>query len=364
MGIDVCRDTPQPYTFRLLARLPLKDVVDLTLPHLEVNQAYSAEQWLGIIGPGLDADKAVGLVKSQDVAQDLRLWPGEAGRASSRGTVWQIKDASWSLKLQVRTSDASPSLTVLHAQEDVLLSDCRHWSHQTEFQLAAREETDIRLVIPAAARLQALVMDDAQVTPRAAGPQTYALKVGAGVHVLMAYWYYLEQAEPLESPHLGGVYLAGAPATPLQGRLLVPAGHEAVVPTGEPVADLPRYLLSATRAHIGVTRFLAQQLVPLAPALIAAQKKFWWNLRRAELELSYFGKDRDKTAYAQSLMQLRKENERLLQEKKLEGLRAQAEKYSPDLYASQVPIFSRSEQGKPIYWQLADAARNNDQPGG
>src|SRR5262249_26397195 len=142
----------------------------------------------------------------------------------SEGTLWRVTEPDWSLSLErVAPGNLAP-VKLLLAQEQTFLLDGHQWAHQTEFLVAAHGEADLRLKLPAGARLLALTLDNQPARPRLVSPDSYGVSVAGppAPHSLRVYWRSLPEAEPLEQPHLGGAYLAGLPGVPLNCRLLVP----------------------------------------------------------------------------------------------------------------------------------------------
>jgi hypothetical protein len=353
-------DVAQPVTFQLQARIELKDLTKFLMPDVTAQEVQVVDRWLAVTGPELRPEKKQGLAAVQNVVRELRLWPGEAQRIQSEGTAWQVRQADWSLPLEVRLSGDAPAVKVLLAEEQAFLADGLRWLHQTDFLLAARGDTDLKFALPAEARLLAMTLDERAVMPRPVGPQTYGVPLGgpSGPRTLRVRWQYASDAEPLDRPKVGGAYLLGVTGSPVEGRLLVPPGFEAAsLPDGVQSSSI-RHLLARAQAHMDLCRFLANQATAdVTPALFSAQKNWSWAMRQADLQVSYLADPEEKTSGLAALAELRKENERLLQEKGFESLRTPAEKYPADLSSPARPLFAVPEQGTAVFWRLPDVRR-------
>src|SRR5207253_5173423 len=94
-----------------------------------------------------------------------------------------------------------------------------------------------------------------------------------GPHALRFYWRSPAEAEPLARPHLGGAYLAGLPAVPLECRLLVPPGYEVASTQGGAASSVIQQIMARARAQLTLCLFLASALTAdTIPLLITAQK--------------------------------------------------------------------------------------------
>jgi len=349
---------PQPIKFQLWARIALEELTKWSMPDVTVQGVQKVNRWLAVTGPELRPEVFTGLVKVQAIAKDLRLWPGEAQRIQNEGDAWHIKEPKWSLNLEVRSSGRSPPVKILLSQEQAFLADGKHWAHQADFLVAVRGDTDLQLALPAEARLVELTVDDQPLQPRPAGPDTYWVPLTGqpGPRTLRLRWRFLPEGESLEHPHLGGAYLRGVPASPRQGRVIVPFGYGvSSMPEGNE-SSLMQQLLARAQAQLALCHFLAKPFsTTVTSALLGAHKTFRWNMRQAELQMSYVAGDNKKPMYAAALAELRTENERLLNEKGFEEVRNQAEKYPADMLASAHLLFAVPEQGRPVFWQLPDA---------
>src|SRR5207302_6456979 len=84
--------SPQPYTFKLHARMPLKDLNHFSMPAVTVGAARRLDRWLAITGTELRPKKMHGLIEAQDAAEELASWPGQAQRLLSEGTLWHVTE--------------------------------------------------------------------------------------------------------------------------------------------------------------------------------------------------------------------------------------------------------------------------------
>lgn len=351
---------PQPFTCRVWARIPLKDLARLSNPEVSAPGLHVADRWLAITGSELRPENDEHLVLVTGVTTALRLWPAEARRILSDGKAWHIEDPEWGLHLTSRSAQDTPAVKVLLAEEQVYLADGSRWIHQADFELAARGDSDLQVSLPAGARLLALTVDEQPVTPRTSGSQSYWVFLGGpvGPRSLRVRWQFAPGAEPLDRPTLGGAQLVGVAAPELRGRLLLPTGyHISLLPDGVQSGQM-QMLLARAQARLELCRFLLKHAGTEAmPALLLAQKSLRWHLRQADLQISYVTKEEEKPKYTAALETLRKENEALLQDKGLDNVRAQADKHTTDMGVSATPLAGVPEQGRPVFWRLPRAQR-------
>lgn len=389
--VTLAPNMPQPITLMLKARIPIKDGAAFAMPEVMATGVHLADRWVAVTGPGLRLSSQSGLEALKSPAKSLRYWPGAARHIAQEGTAWHVGDPQWTLTLDARAAGPAPPVTVLLAEEQAFLADGQRWVHQAEFLLAGRGDADVQLVLPAQSRLLALTVDDRPVAarigpghaalenvpaPEDAGPSAFWVPLGGppGPRLVRLRWRYLPGAEALDRPHLGGVFLAGVPALPVHGRLLVPPGFGLSHLTEELAASQTQLLLARTRAYLSLSRFLAN-LPPGDPAaapssaLVAAQRGFWSQLHQAELQTGCFGAGEDKAGYAAALSDLRKENDAFLRDKGLEALRVQADRQTSYSATSgtltgaataggaTTAFFVLPEQGTPMHWRALDPER-------
>src|SRR5262249_2095521 len=145
----------------------------------------------------------------EDVIKELPIWPEEAHHIQHDGRLWRMRDSRPDQSLVVQSSRDAWSPKAFLALEQAFLADGGHWVHQAEFLVAARGSTELQLVLPKAASLLALTLDDQLLIPLAAAGQTYriALTGPPRPRALRAYWRFLPEAESIRRPLLGGAYL-------------------------------------------------------------------------------------------------------------------------------------------------------------
>jgi hypothetical protein len=346
--------TPQPFTFRVRARIPLQGGVGLPLPEVTVLEAPVAGRWVAVTGPNLLPEKIKGLAKVADAARELLYWPGEIDRITAANNVWRIADADWGLYLKaVPSADAAPA-KVLFAEEQAFLTESRHWAHQSEFLLASRGAVRLQLRLPRGARLLALTLDHQSVTPRPAGPDSYWVFLSelAAAHTARVYWQLPPDAEQLERPRLGGVSWDDLAAPTVLARLHVPPGRQVSSRPQGSLSTLMQQLWARAQAQLDLSRFLAgSQGSEVVSALAAAQKAFWSCLRRAELQVSCLSSAEEKAKYTAALGELRKSYEQLALQKSFQTPR-DADKH---VDRAAVPFSALPEQGSLTFWQLPNA---------
>jgi hypothetical protein len=356
---------PQPFTFQIRARLPLKGTAKLALPELGVPGVPKARQCLAVLGPQLRPVNLVGLSTVRDVVKELRYWPGQAERVLGSGSAWHVDDSRRLPNLEVHAPE--PAAQVLLAEEKAYLANGRHWVHCTDLLVAARADAEVQVVLPAAARCLAVIADGQALAPRRTGPGTYQLSLAgpSGQRLVRVEWQLPPEAEPLTRPRLDGAHLAGSVGAVVQGEVLIPSGYEMSSPAAGVISSRADQLLARARAQLAMGRFLSTPSgSDTTQALVLSQKSFWRSLRQAERQLSNMASSDDKTRTAAAVRELRQEYQRLVTEKgleavraQLEAVRAQAEKNIVELTDADTSLFALPEQGRPFLWQATPAGR-------
>ena len=111
-------------------------------------------------------------------------------------------------------------------------------------------------------------------------------------------------------PFSAGHTWPACPTLLVQGRLLlVPSGYAVSSLPKVAASSLPRQLLARARAQLALSQVLVNSFTPdLMPALVTAQKRVWWNMRQAELEIRITcqPEDEEKAMYTAALCELRR----------------------------------------------------------
>jgi hypothetical protein len=200
--------------------------------------------------------------------------------------------------------------------------------------------------LPPQARLLAMALDDAPLSPRllASGRYLIPLQAPAGPRRLQVRWSYADNIEPLERPNLAAPVLIGTEALAVQSQLSLPAGLAASSLPTSLGSSISQVLLARARAYALLSRVVAD-LEPGEKSLLQAQKAFFWSLRQCELQLGP-GKDDDKTLQI-AISDLRQENLRWAQSRNFDQIRALAEKEPAEKSGEE--LLPTPDRGAPVY---------------
>jgi hypothetical protein len=333
-----------------------------------------SQRWVAVASPDLQAEGLQGLTAVKDVEAALRPWPGEAQRLrASAGRVWKVTAGAWDLVLVPRRRPSESAAVQLFLTEQAAgVADGRRWAHQTTFWLYHEANTDLRLVLPAGAALQAVTVDDAPVTPLPSDTQANVfwlpLSAGAGPRCVRLRWSFPDGQESLERPKLEPCQLESGVGGPVVWSMAVPAGYRAaggLQRDGSPrVASAATLDVRRAEAQLRLSEILARRGHGEAGAthLAAAQRRFYHYCRLAECELATQGAGTDLGPGGQGvadwLQQLEDDNQQLARTYGFETLQTEAHRQAraaPPVdeagAATLVPGAALPERGTPLAWQ-------------
>ncbi|MCI0380999.1 MAG: hypothetical protein L0215_25725 [Gemmataceae bacterium] len=356
--VAVSAQAPQPLRFHVQVRLDIDANASrpqgegLLLPDLVVEGAELVDRWVAIVGREMRVAEQKGLAESAQIPNDLRLWPKEAQRLASEGTVWRVEVPQWRLALQPRLT-ANPAAAEVFAVEQ----SCRKrsdgtWLHQADFLLVPKNELDLVATLPAGARLEAVLWNGTPLTPRPLGSARFGLALSSlsGPGQLRLCWRFVDNSEQPGAPNVALPALMG-----LQGaavELEMPLAQERRLASAvgvEATTPLWRHVRRA-RAYEKICRSLNDEA--RSEDLAALQKGLFWELHQAEIGLesgTWPGLDsQESVKLAAEIQQIRQDNAHWAQAKGWEATRAAAEKQPADFRA---PLpFDLYPAGQPSYF--------------
>ncbi len=370
---------------RLSGAVPLDAVPALLMPEVSDETAADGtcvvarkERWLALAGPGLTAADERGLRRLDRPPPAVRAWLHEWNGPAGAGPLWQAGPGPWHLRLHARPAAGAPRVRLVGAEQAAAVADGRRWLYRATYWLYAEAGADLRLTLPAGARVQAVSLDGRGARPRPAGPRQLALSFpgGPGGHVLQVSWVYPPARESIARPNLAAPLLEDDPAAPLW-TVHVPVGYRAsaegtrVRRVGAAGRDLHRADVQLRLSALLIDQLRTGPGEAVTTQLLAAQERFSWYCRQAEHRLALANppapeRDPDGRPPADWLRRLREQNRRLLAARGLEKVRAQVEKQArdgslpPAVHAAPdgaIPSLPLPEQGTPTSWQADPAAR-------
>src|SRR5439155_17587607 len=159
----------------------------VTAPDVSVSGAARSERWLAVGGSGLTAEGARHLTAIPAGARGVPEVPA-AGRAEAArlqedgGTLWNVDDAGWALRLLPRPRPAGEAPVRVALTERVsAVVDGRRWVHEAVLWLSHEANTDLDVALPEGARVLGVTVDGLPVTPSQASADRLAVPLpGAG----------------------------------------------------------------------------------------------------------------------------------------------------------------------------------------
>jgi len=252
--VQIDPEVTRQFQLTLRSRYVL-DSADMIMPNLQIVEATRAQNWLAILGDGLQVQEATNLVSSSMLTSGPSLWPQLAAKLANSGTLWRADDPDARLRLAARRQPETP-LRVVCAERHASFSD-NSWLHEARLLFfGTQRHTDVHL--PAGCKLAAMLIDGRRVTPHFQGDNNLRLHFpdAALVHTAQIWWRMPDESltEPkFELPRLGADKAVAWIAT-----LEVPRGFHLVKENGKPpvFGDHSFALLAKASACSELTRFL------------------------------------------------------------------------------------------------------------
>jgi hypothetical protein len=388
------------YRVTLRGSVPVEEAGDVLMPDVSVDGVVRQERWLAVVQPELRTADPLGLEPLAGKVADAALgyWPHALERQRLLGGgVWKIVSDRWRLRLQPRPVAAklTPVQVLLTEQAAALLDD-RRWLHQATYWIFHETGTELKVRLPAGARLLAVAIDGAAVPPLPPSSEHLGLPLpgGAGARRVTLQWAFDADAEAFTQPNLEPPRLdedglgrvasdpAGAagpapPQAPVLWTVHVPAGYRLSNPEGSATAvRAVRQDLWRAEAELRLSKLLAERAQGSAgeafrPQLRAAQERFYRYCRQTEYHLATVPEADGQNLRSQ--LEAKKEQNR----KHLSGfpeIRAQAESQTrlrggavaatpewddaalgPTL-GTLAGLESLPQRGTPAYWQTSSAS--------
>jgi hypothetical protein len=359
------------YRCRLQGTMPLKPGADFLMPDVSVAGPARQERWVAVAGRELRAEDPRGLQPVPEPTRTLAAWPAEAERVRRTGSAWKVQTPDWHLHLVpgAAGSSAAPVRVVL-AEQAAAVVDGRHWAHQATYWLYHEAGTDLTLTLPDGARVGAVILDDAEVTPLQPEANRLWLPLSGpvGAHTLRLKWSYDDPAELLHRPRMDEVKPEGLGRCPALWTVHVPAGYALHVPQAEaePSSSAMQDLHRA-EAQYQLSSLLSERLRQnggdtLRTQLSAVQERFYRFCRAAERH-SAGHPPLEEYRHA-----LKEHNQRLALAGGWDALRTRAERLVQDFPGTPAPGASvpaasptpapvgdlLPHQGTPTYWEAAE----------
>ena len=332
------------------------------MPDVTVFGNLPVDRWVAVTGSELSTEGGYGLAPVKDVAGLLPWWPVEAETLLREGTAWKVLADDWRLRLVAATATKAPPVQILSAEQEAALGDGRRWVHQAAYRLLVRGPSDLRLKLPAGARLLSVTLDGKALLPRQPTPDSlWVTQPGTpGPHTLRLRWLPHRGEPSFAQPDLAGPRFEGLAMPAAVWTVHVPSGYEAgLVGQGHGIPlSAAEVELRRAEALVKLSSLLAPRKGAIEPAtkeqITDAQRHFYGHLRRAEYTAAVAADDA-RTAVSARVQQLRKENARLAQQHGFEAIRAAAEKQPWDEAGDAGELFfALPQQGTPRYY-LASA---------
>jgi hypothetical protein len=356
------------YSFKLIGTMPLDLSRKLPMPDVSVEGAMPIERWVAVTGRSLYAEDAKGLAQVTNVAGELPWWPAEADAIRRAGTAWKVIEEAWRLSLAPQAPLLAP-VQLLSVEQEAALGDGQRWIHQASYLLVGGP-ADLRLHLPAGARLLGLTLDGKSLPSRQPTPESLwiGLPGTSAPRHLRLRWVYPPRGELFEEPNLGIPRFAAltAPAAvwtvhvpPLyemtnvdKGHFIAYSGADLELRRAEIMMKLSTWL--AERKDVATSTVQAQ--------LAEAQRRFFAHLRRGESLGVLSGSANSHPAETVvklrgRVQQLKKENARQAREHGFEKTRSDAESQpEPASGDGGERFFALPEQGAPAHG-ASDASR-------
>lgn len=343
--LELPADATGPHRFTLTGRLSRPEEAGSRLPAPEVTVpgAASQESWLAVAGPDLGTEAPQRLQPVSADAPGAEVVRSLAGAETERlrsAALWKAEADGWSLRLLPRLrSGEAPPVRVALTEVTAALLDGRHWAHEAACWLYHEANTDLNVVLPRGARVQAVAVDGLAVTPLQTTAESVwvPLPGGAGARCVRLRWDFPDGAETLARPRLERPRFREASEGPVAWALHGPADYSALV-----TASSPRPQIASSAAGLDLARAEAQyrlsaQVAETArgspsavPTLAILQQRFYRLCRYAAAARAASRHEAatslDGLAFDDWLQSLRDRNRELARTSGFEEVRAEAER--------------------------------------
>jgi hypothetical protein len=359
------------FSLKLSGRLALSGKVHVPVPVVELQGANLTERWLSILGNELTLEEMPDLVPVKDPVAELQHWPGEAELVQRHGRAWRVQREQARFRLALRSTASPAALTVVLAEQSAFAREGGTWLHQALYSLFADGGTELRLRLPARARLVTATLDGTPVALRTAKADVLdlALQTNPGPHLLRVRWEFESGLETLENPKLEQLRLPQQANYAVIWTIRVPPGFRQAAPAGSAQRPASAAFLDLERASAQV-RLLEliserRQLNEVGPnlqtQLLAAHQRFVRQCRSAEGHLlSTPGAQADQGPKGQKLsvwlQEMRQHAQELTTRYGLPPIRSGVPP-SPDSEGRAGWFPSAEELGTPIGWRKSAADR-------
>ncbi|MBM4067342.1 MAG: hypothetical protein FJ271_00140 [Planctomycetes bacterium] len=328
----------QRIPLRLRAETSLTNTGDMLMPDVRIAGASAQDRWVGVLGSELVGVAATDAKPTAERASILALWPDIAKQLHAGGTLWKLLSNDWRLAVKVRPSFAEPSVQVVAAELDSALAPDGRWLHEARFDLYARAEGSLRLLLPGNSSLLALYLDAQPVVAAREGKYLRLPLPGtANAHVLRVRWQHAASDESIEAPNLTMPTIAGLRQVQVVGTVWLPAGfREGSLSRGQPLSTA-QWMLERARAQLRIITLLAQQrkdtdVEAWEQSMRRLQARLYWCCRQAEHQSNLARSEEpgagNDAGIVEASRQLQLENARLAENQQFMKLQKTAAKIS------------------------------------
>ncbi|MFN4259827.1 MAG: hypothetical protein ACK4RK_11050 [Gemmataceae bacterium] len=318
--LDLHPGVTDSYRLTLTVHLPLDSTYEVTMPDVQLeginHEPVQVARWLAAAGSALEADAVQGLREVAEPAATLARWPGELARwRRVGGTVWQVMDTDWRLRLRPSLPGrAAPSVQVLLTEQTLTVIDGQRWLHEASYWLHHESGADLVVTLPANADVVSVIIDGSPTPPLQAEQDRLWLPLPgrAGARLLQLRWVFPEGSAPLSRPILEVPQLDSVTSGPVLWSVYVPTGflaraesdawsmesypHQSIAAITDPKQDLFRanaagQELRRAQAQLNLMAFLLAQVrdrrdFSSVSQLVATRNRFERYCRQAEYRLA------------------------------------------------------------------------------
>jgi hypothetical protein len=312
--LDLAPAVRNRYRLVLRGRMPIEEAAE-GVPMPEVMVVGIKAKYTFVVDNTLTAEGATGLTEVR------------AAGPSDGPRIWNRTGEEWGLRIMPREGPRGAPVQVLLAEHLVSVPDNRRWLHEAVFWLRHEAPAELRLSWPAEVEVTGVVIDEGPVSVLQPEPTRLWLPLsGAGGFRHVRISWRSTADEPLHHPNLTLPRLAGTESGPTVWTVDVPPGWQVSSAVGRDLglgADRRAAVeLYRAAAQLAISQDLVRRRADES-ALMAAQKRFVRECWLAERALQSGANSTRRigpqgTNVGEWLRQLRKQNEVLLREHRVE----------------------------------------------